>query len=165
MTIGELVGWAALGLSVLSGILLAAQMRRLERVERQLRALTVGAGPGADHASLGELISRQGNRLEATRTEVEKLRAAVVSLDRSVARSVQYIGLVRYNPFEDAGGDQSFALALLDRQGDGVVISSLHGRTATRFYAKSVKGGASALSLSNEEAKALKQAMERAPLP
>jgi hypothetical protein len=77
---------------------------------------------------------------------------------------VQYIGLVRYNPFEDAGGDQSFALALLDRQGDGVVISSLHGRTATRFYAKSVKGGASPLSLSNEEAKALKQAMERAPL-
>ena len=77
-----------------------------------------------------------------------------------MARSVQHIGLVRYNPFEEAGGDQSFALALLDRLGNGVVISSLHGRTTTRFYVKAVKAGQPVLSLSEEEAMALKQAKE-----
>jgi hypothetical protein len=70
---------------------------------------------------------------------------------------------VRFNPFADTGGDQSFALALLDAKGNGVVVSSLHTRTATRFYAKPVAGGASTLSLSDEEVRALKQAMESMP--
>jgi hypothetical protein len=67
--------------------------------------------------------------------------------------------LVRYNPFQDTGGDQSFALALLDKRGDGVVVSSLHSRTMTRFYAKPIKGGVSPLSLSEEEVQAVQQAM------
>ena len=74
---------------------------------------------------------------------------------------MQFVGLVRFNPFDDTGGDQSFALALLDGRGDGVVISSLHGRTGTRFYAKPVKAGTSTLSLSDEEVQALKQAREK----
>ena len=111
---------------------------------------------------LGELVAGQANRVEAARTEVEKLRQEVRALDASMARSVQHVGLVRYNPFEDTGGDQSFALALLDRVGNGVIISSLHGRTATRFYAKAVKAGQPGLSLSAEEALALKQARSEA---
>src|SRR5207248_2382032 len=110
--------------------------------------------------SLGELVAGQANRVEAARAEVEKLRQDVRALDAAMARSVQHVGLVRYNPFGEAGGDQSFALALLDKLGDGVVISSLHGRTATRFYAKAVKAGQPVLSLSEEEAMALKQAKE-----
>jgi hypothetical protein len=111
--------------------------------------------------SIGELISVQGARLDASRQEIKALRNTVTNLDSSVAASVQCIGLVRYNPFDDTGGDQSFALALLDKRGSGVVISSLHGRTATRFYAKPVQHGASALSLSDEEAQAVRQALER----
>jgi hypothetical protein len=90
---------------------------------------------------------------------MERLRNSVTKLDISVTASVQCVGLVRYNPFEETGGDQSFALALLDRRGNGVVISGLHGRTATRFYAKPVRGGTSPLSLSDEEAQAVKQAL------
>jgi hypothetical protein len=158
---GELAAWAALALACILGITLFLVSRRLRRVEKRLRALITGAGPGADSMSLGDLIIAQGERLEITRAEVEKLRNIVTRLDVSVTRSVQCIGLVRYNPFEDTGGDQSFALGLLDLRGDGVVISSLHGRTATRFYAKPIKGGTSAMSLSAEEVTALKQAMER----
>jgi hypothetical protein len=133
--------------------------RRLGRVERRFQALAAGAGPGTGSMSLADLVAAQGARLDASREEVQMLRNAVTNLDISVASSVQCIGLVRYNPFEDTGGDQSFALALLDKRGDGIVISSLHGRTATRFYAKPVKGGTSALSLSDEEAQAVKQAL------
>ncbi len=161
MSLGELLGTATLALAVFLGILVAVQTARLGRVERQLRALTRGAGPGASSLSLGEVISRQGERIEATREETESLRVTVNALDASVNRSVQNVGLVRFNPFQETGGDQSFAMALLDKRGDGVVISSLHSRNSTRFYAKPVKAGASQLSLSDEEAQALQQAMTK----
>jgi hypothetical protein len=160
MALEEMAGWGALALALLLGVLLFIQGRRLGRMERRLRSFMAGAGPGAGGMSLGELISSQGARLDMTREEVEKLRGALTNLDTSVAHSIQHVGVVRFNPFADTGGDQSFAVALIDRRGDGVVISSLHGRTATRFYAKPVKGGTSALSLSDEEVQALKQAMD-----
>jgi hypothetical protein len=84
---------------------------------------------------------------------------SVSALDAAVTGSVQNVGLVRFNPFQDTGGDQSFALALLDKKGDGVVISSLHSRTSTRMYARPIKGGAANSSLSGEEAQAVQQAM------
>lgn len=161
MALAEMVAWAGLALALILSIALFILVGRLRRVEKRLHALTAGAGPGAQSMSLGDLIISQGQSLELTRTEVEKLQYAVEKLNISVARSVQCIGLVRYNPFEDTGGDQSFALGLLDKRGDGVIISSLHGRTATRFYAKPIKGGTSPMSLSSEEVAALKQAMER----
>jgi len=54
---------------------------------------------------------------------------------------LQTLTLKRYNPFSDTGGDQSFILAIMDGNKDGVVITSLHSRENTRFYVKSVKGG------------------------
>jgi hypothetical protein len=159
MTPGEMAGWAGLVLASVLAVVCLMLAWRLGQVERRLKALTAGAGVGSDKMSLGDLVAAQGKRLDASREDLEKLRNAVANLDSSVVASVQCIGLVRYNPFEDTGGDQSFALALLDKRGNGVVISSLHGRTATRFYAKPVKGGTSPLSLSNEETQAVKQAL------
>ena len=62
-------------------------------------------------------------------------------LEGAQRRAFQRVGLVRYNPFEETGGNQSFALALLDAAGDGWVLSSLHARSGTRVYAKAIKGG------------------------
>ena len=75
-------------------------------------------------------------------------------------RSLQHIGLVRFNPFEDTGSDQSFAIALLDDQRDGIVLSSLHGRTNTRVFAKPVAAGGSPHNLSDEESQAIRIAIE-----
>ncbi len=71
--------------------------------------------------------------------------------------SKQYkINLVRYNPFEELGGDQSFILCLLDNTNSGVIITSLHNRESTRIYAKSIKNGnGENMALSKEETKAL----------
>jgi len=72
---------------------------------------------------------------------------------------IQRIGLVRFNPFAETGGDQSFCLAILDGQGSGLVITSLHSRDTTRVYAKPVKRGkASGYELSAEEKRAIKNA-------
>lgn len=72
-------------------------------------------------------------------------------------------GLVRFNAFDDTGGNQSFALALLDADADGFVLSSLHSRQATRLYVKRISAGSSELPLSQEEAQAVEQALRRPP--
>jgi hypothetical protein len=70
---------------------------------------------------------------------------------------------VRFNPFEDTGGNQSFALAMLDARGDGLIINSLHSRGSTRIYAKSVTRGAADAALSGEETEALRMALNAGP--
>lgn len=73
---------------------------------------------------------------------------------------VRHVGLVRFSPFHDTGGDQSFALAVLDGRGDGVVITGLHSRHDSRLYAKPIAGGESDYSLTPEEREAMSRAMQ-----
>jgi hypothetical protein len=89
--------------------------------------------------------------------DIEAMQALIETRTR---RSLQHIGMVRYNPFDDTGSDQSFAIALLDDRRDGVVISSLHGRSNTRIFAKPVADGSSPHNLSDEEAEAIRIAVE-----
>ena len=72
---------------------------------------------------------------------------------------MQNIGIVKFNAFEDAGGEQSFALAVMDEKKDGIIITSLHGRQDTRLYAKRIIGGQGERTLSDEEQKAIQTAL------
>ena len=74
---------------------------------------------------------------------------------------MQRKGLVRYNAFRNTGGDQSFAWALVDSYGNGVVLSSLHARENTRVYAKPLYDWKSSYSLTKEEEQAIAQALEQ----
>jgi hypothetical protein len=71
---------------------------------------------------------------------------------------VQKVGLIRFNPFQETGGDHSFSIALLDGKDTGVVLTGLHTRERTRVYAKAIKKGKSEHELSNEEKKAFTKA-------
>lgn len=71
---------------------------------------------------------------------------------------VQKVGVVRFNPFSELGGDHSFCLAMLDGKDSGIVITGLHTRDRTRIYIKEIKKGKANLELSAEEKKALAQA-------
>lgn len=83
-------------------------------------------------------------------------------LEKANVRNIQKIKLKRFNPFGDTGGDQSFTMVLLDDNNDGVVLSSLHGRSGTRVYAKSVKSGKQVEhELSDEEREILKEVSSR----
>ena len=76
--------------------------------------------------------------------------------------NIQKIGLLRFNPFKDTGGDQSFVLALLDNNDTGIVISALYSRLGTRWYAKKVaEGKGLEHELSDEEKKAISEARSR----
>jgi hypothetical protein len=95
----------------------------------------------------------------AVANELDELAARMAVLEAAQRRAFQRVGLVRYNPFEETGGNQSFALALLDLAGDGWVLSSLHARTGTRVYAKAIKSGRGDVGLSAEETAAIHAAM------
>ncbi|KKT40206.1 MAG: hypothetical protein UW30_C0023G0004 [Candidatus Giovannonibacteria bacterium GW2011_GWA2_44_13b] len=103
--------------------------------------------------------------LELRKNEVafsEALKEAVArvsNLESELPKDLKRVGLVRYNPFSDAGGDQSFALALLNAQNDGIVLSSLYGREMNRVYAKLIKQGRSQYQLTDEEKKAIESAV------
>jgi len=100
-----------------------------------------------------ELLKKAKNQsvealLEKSLDENEKAQADILTK----------VGVVRFNPFQDTGGDQSFAFALLNAKGDGIVISSLHGREGTRIYAKPIKELKSEYHLTEEEIKAIEKA-------
>ncbi len=107
-------------------------------------------------AALGPLELRL-TRLEARLSGIEDRTTRLEAASQS---AVSRVGLVRFNPFEDTGGNQSFALALLDAGGDGIVVSSLHARSGTRIYAKAIRSGQAAAALSDEEAEALRRALD-----
>lgn len=90
---------------------------------------------------------------------LDALYAKCATLESNGLLYIQKVGLLRFNPFKDTGGDQSFILALVDAKDTGVIISSLHTRTGTRWYAKHVINGKGAeYALSKEEEEALKTA-------
>ncbi|MBI2268104.1 MAG: DUF4446 family protein [Candidatus Blackburnbacteria bacterium] len=101
--------------------------------------------------------------LSSTKTSdhVKDVELKMAELGRQVQKHIQKIGVVRFNPFGDTGGNQSFAIAFLDGQDSGVVVLSLHGREGTRVYVKNVKEGVSSYELSKEEAQAVEQARKR----
>jgi hypothetical protein len=131
------------------------QSIRLRRAVRAYRALVRDGG----HGSLGDVLERHVGRVEEVRNRLGDLDRLHTELERRAQTSIQHIGLVRFNPFEDTGSDQSFAIALLDERRDGIVISSLHGRNNTRVFAKPVAGGNSSHALSDEEAQAIRIAV------
>lgn len=96
-------------------------------------------------------------------TEIEEdfkgVLLRVKKLEDICETAVQKISVVRYNPFGDVGGNQSFAIALLDRKNNGFLISSLYIKEGSRVYAKPVKGGKSDHALSKEETEALNAAI------
>jgi hypothetical protein len=147
-----------IGLGVVTGLLVLLVgwlLLRTGRLGRRLDALTRGAAGD----SLESTLSRHLDRIDEVVTAIDQLEARAAVMEGLQRRSFQRVGLVRYNPFEDTGGNQSFAIALLDQVGDGFVVSSLHARTGTRVYAKAVAGGRAESQVSAEEQEALRLAM------
>src|SRR5215213_4396699 len=114
--------------------------------------------PKMDASELGPAVERALRRLDELAKRVEALDGRMPVVEEQGRRAMQRVGVVRFNPFEDTGGNQSFALALLDSKSDGIVISSLHSRQQSRLYLKAIVGGKCETALSNEEAEALHRA-------
>jgi hypothetical protein len=143
-------------LIIVLAVALIVQSRRIRRASDSYRSLVSDSQGG----SLQQLLDSHLGKVIEVGTKMEELGAMYENLETRSRGSLQHVGMVRFNPFEDTGSDQSFAIALLDDRRDGIVLSSLHGRGGTRVFAKPVEGGESKHQLSDEEAQAIRVAIE-----
>ena len=153
-SLGAIVLVLAFACIVLLGMVLVL-WRRTSRLDRRIASLT----RGGDGTSLESTLQGSLDKVGTLTRQVDELAGRSLAMERTQRRAIQRVGLVRFNPFEDTGGNQSFALALLDQQGDGLVVSSLHARAGTRVYGKAIASGKSEAALSDEEAEALRLAL------
>ena len=102
--------------------------------------------------------SRRTAPVDALPEDVHGLRQEVAALRAETRDALRHLALVRYDAFGDMGGHLSWSLALLDDAGHGIVLTSIHGRSDSRTYAKSVSGWTSEQQLSPEEEEAIASA-------
>lgn len=144
----------SLVLALLALALAALLFVRQQRIARQFRHWMSGTSGESLEAILTEHVSR----VQETVGRVDALSEQARLLEEAGRLSLQHAAIVRYNPFRDTGSDQSFALALADANGNGVVLSSLHARDGTRIYGKALVGWESAHALTDEEKSAIARA-------
>ncbi len=104
---------------------------------------------------LKKVLEKIMTRGDSNTSDIKEITKRINSIEEKDKKHVQKVGLVRFNPFSELGGDHSFCLALLDDRDTGVVLTGLHTRERTRIYMKDINNGKSSLELSLEEKKAL----------
>ena len=113
---------------------------------------------GANNKNLKSILEDILSKIDLHNKDIESIKKYCDNLERDGLLHVQKIGLHRFNPFKDTGGDQSFVLSLVDGSDTGIIISALYSRSGTRWYAKRViKGKGAEHELTDEEKKVLKE--------
>lgn len=108
-----------------------------------------------DPQNLKEVLSI----LKKLESSVDKLSQELAELKQSNKKNLQKVGMVRFNPFKEGGGDQSFSIAVLDDSNSGFVVTSLYSNANNRVYAKPIANGVSVYTLSQEEKEAINKAI------
>ena len=133
-------------------ILLIGNMKLKEKYRKFMQKLGNGKNLEEDLSNFMYKVDR-----------VEKQNAEIMNfcknLDDDLTKCIQKVGIVRYSAFKDTGSDLSFAVALLDEKNSGVVFNGIYSREMSNIYAKPVENGNSSYTLSEEEAEAIKRAI------
>lgn len=147
---------AALGVLALIAILAVLVLAmRIKKVRREYAVLRGESGPEDVIAA----VSRSVRRMEELEQRIGGISNAQEGQSATGRFALQKVGLVRYDAFDDMGGRLSFSAALLDDHGDGIVITTINGRTEARTYAKPILKLASEHNLSDEEREAITRAV------
>jgi len=116
--------------------------------EKRLRRFFLGKkAKDLEDTIIGNLISAH-----------DKMEKSIVSINAKLKKSIRGLETVRFNPFSDQGSNQSFAIGMLNEEGDGVVFSSLYSRERMSVFAKPIKNNKSEYELTAEEKKVLEKA-------
>ena len=110
--------------------------------------------------NLEDLLLSQSKSIRMLDKDIQELYDISNQINSLAAKGIHKVGMIRFNPFKDVGGDQSFAIALLNSKGSGLTLSSLYSREGTRIYSKSINCQESEKHpLTEEEKEAIKIAM------
>lgn len=145
---------------ILLALWVATLQSRQRRLERRIDALF----KDLEGENTAQMLVDYLGKVRATAAAMSRVKAEHDAIAAVMPNVIRHVGLVRFSPFHDTGGDQSFALALLDGRRDGVVVTALHSRTDSRLYAKPVEGGSSSYVLTPEEREAMNRALGFAPV-
>ena|SRR5258708_7428930 len=115
---------------------------------------------GVSGENLERILKKVLESQDLTKKEMLELGNRIALMQKGELSHIQKLGFVRFNPFDETGGDNSFALALMDAKLNGVVVTGLHTREKTRMYAKSLSEGTSKYELSKEEKRAIAEAIK-----
>lgn len=122
-------------------------------IERKLRKFFLGKNAESLEGLMID-ISKQVENLKKTQIEIN---SHLITVDKRLNKSIRGVETLRFNPFLDAGSNQSFAISFLNDEGDGVIISSLYARDRMSIFAKPITAGKSEFELSTEEKEVLKK--------
>jgi hypothetical protein len=148
---------AGLGLTTM----LVLQALQISQLRQRIEMLT----RGVSGESLEGVLDAHLELVHQVSEDLDELASRTAGLETASLHHYSKVGLVRFNPFPDTGGNQSFALAMLDESDDGFIVSSLHSRTGTRVYAKAITAAKADNTLSTEEADAVDMARSRKAAP
>ena len=114
---------------------------------------------GTNRKNLQEILEKTLKEVHVAKKDIDSLLKRCDTIEMEGSRHIQKVGLLRFNPFKDTGGDQSFILSLVDAHNSGIVVSGLYSRSGTRWYAKKVVAGKGIEhTLTEEEKEAIKLA-------
>lgn len=145
-SVAAVVALVALGLAI-------PAWRKVRRVDRMMVAAD------AEGAGVVATMVRHDDLLRELRADLLVVHDNTQLLRRLARDTISHLGLVRYDAFQDLSGTTSFSLALLDEQGDGVVITSIAGRNDNRMYVKNITGGRCGPAITDEERAAVERAV------
>lgn len=149
-----------LGLCVLSLILVIVDIS----LSRKLGSLNRRRNAKLEEGRVGDILdclADQSNSLAGVSARLDGIDSRQTALQEALRQALSNRGIVRFNAFSDVGGEQSFAVALLDSNRNGVVLSSVYGRQDSRVYAKAIVNGQGERPLSEEEQQALAKALKQ----
>ena len=153
----HLVIMGAIGVVAITALLVAGYAwHEFAKARRMYRIFMTGAEKGNLEQGLLELAANIQGLASDSKLQGKELR----ELEKRLSLAIQRVGMVKFNAFSDVGGEMSFAIALLDAAGSGVVVSSIYGRAEARVYAKPVTRRESTTALSAEESRAIDEAMQ-----
>ena len=137
-------------------VLLILALVKSTRAEKIFKSFVGDAR--ADNVEL--LLTENSIKIQDIFTEMNLIKQEIKKLEGKLAFAIQYVGIVKYNAFDNVGNNLSFSLALLDQFKNGVIITSIYGRDFTTIYGKPIQYGKSDYQLSDEEIEAVDRALK-----
>ena len=147
-----------LGLNIILLIAFVMVLIKVFTINKKYKDFIQKLGNGKD---IEEDLENYMYRVERVEKQNAEITDFIQKLDNDFEKSIQKVGIVRYNAYKDTGSDLSFTLAMLDENNKGVVLNGIYSRETSNIYAKPVENGKSSYILSEEEQEAIRRAIEK----
>lgn len=157
---GTVAGWIAIAAVAVAVVAVAFAVLSARSLRRIRRAQSVVLGSGRD--DLVDFAVTLQTRMDDLHRVVDEVAGGLVRVDKRIDGALSQTAVVRYDAYEDVGGQQSASFAFLDASRSGIVVTAIQGRDYARLYVKELDRGRTPVSLSPEEQQAVERAMQGA---